>query len=107
MRAYPVELTYLQVGMNPIVTLEKQVLNMIEETWYKVVELYCEMTIGYSPAVEHTLRGRDPSARGPQLVAVHVEPLLPHAVREVGADGARRRVPDLAEGALSLSAHIH
>ena len=37
-----------RVGRNPIVTLEKQLLNMIE-TCYKVAELYCEVTIGYYP----------------------------------------------------------
>ena len=36
------------VGRYPIVTLEKQLLNMIG-TWYKVVEMCCEVTIGYNP----------------------------------------------------------
>jgi hypothetical protein len=37
------------LGIHPIVTLEKQLLNINNKTWYKVVELYCEVTIGYNP----------------------------------------------------------
>jgi hypothetical protein len=40
------------LGSYPIVTLEKQLLSMIgnhpDRTWCKVVELYCEVTIGYN-----------------------------------------------------------
>jgi hypothetical protein len=35
----------VHLGEHPIATLEKQRLNM-RETWYKVVELYGEVTIG-------------------------------------------------------------
>ena len=38
----------VRTGMDPIVTVEKQLLNMIG-SWYRVLELYCEVTIGYHP----------------------------------------------------------
>jgi hypothetical protein len=39
-----------RLGINPIVTLEKQLLNMIGNLVYKLAELYFEATIGYNPA---------------------------------------------------------
>jgi hypothetical protein len=37
------------IGIHSIVTLEKQLLNMIGTLVYLVVELYYEVTIGYHP----------------------------------------------------------
>ena len=45
------------VGLNLMVTLEKQRLDMIGN-WYKMVELCCEVTIGYKPR-----RGLHPGRR--------------------------------------------
>jgi hypothetical protein len=46
--AAPPRVLAARIGMNPIATLEKRLLNMIG-TWYKVVELYCEVTNEYNP----------------------------------------------------------
>ena len=37
------------LGITPIVTLGKQLLNMIGKLVYKVGELHCKVTIGYNP----------------------------------------------------------
>jgi hypothetical protein len=44
----------LRVGLYPIITFEKTATDYhrkpcIKETWHKVVELYCEVSIGYHP----------------------------------------------------------
>jgi hypothetical protein len=40
--------TDYRVGINPIFTLGKQLLNVIGNL-HEVVELYCKVTIGYDP----------------------------------------------------------
>jgi hypothetical protein len=43
-----------RLGIHPIVALEEQLLNMIVNLAYKVVELYCEVTIEYNPTCRWT-----------------------------------------------------
>ena len=56
------------LGITPIVTLEKQLLNMIGKLVYKVGELYCKVTIGYTP--RRTWGGRSSWPRSTTPLAI-------------------------------------
>ena len=83
----------VELGINPIVTLGKQMLNI---TWYKVVELDCEVAIGCNPRSSAARWFRCVDARRAKLVLRGTRNSI-FALSEIGVPRrARRSQPEPA-----------